>query len=235
MIPAYNEVGRIGGTLEEIFAFLDARGIDAEVIIADDGSTDRTAEKAAAMDRGGRLRVVRLEANRGKGAAVRAGMLEAGADYILMSDADLSTPIEEVDKLLDLVRGGYDIAAGSRQLAGAELIRRQGLVRQTVGLAFGFLTRRIISTGVIDTQCGFKCFRRDAAKRLFPRMRINGYCFDVEVLAVARLWGMRVVETPVRWQDKAGSKVRVLRDLPRVAAEILRIKLNLSRGLYREG
>lgn len=234
VIPAYNEKVRIESTLEAIIGFLEERGIDGEVIVADDGSDDGTAESVESLGHGDRLRVIRLGENRGKGAAVRAGMLAAKGDYILMSDADLSTPIEDIDRLLSHVKGDYDIAVGSRQLAGAQLIRRQGLIRQTVGLAFGSLTRMIVRTGVIDTQCGFKCFRSDAANRLFSRMRINGYCFDIELLAVARLWGMRVKEVPVRWENKEGSKVNVIRDLPRVTREILKIRLNLGRGLYRE-
>jgi len=234
VIPAYNEVGRIESTLERIIWFLDERGIDGEVIVVDDGSDDGTAVRVEGLNKDNRLRVIHLEANQGKGAAVRAGVLEAQSDYILMTDADLSTPIEDVDRLVSHVKGGYDIAAGSRQLAGAEIIQRQRLDRQTMGLAFGALTRLIVSTGVIDTQCGFKCFRSDAAKRLFSRMRINGYCFDIELLAVARLWGMRVAEVPVRWENKEGSKVNVIRDLSGVIREILTIRLNLSRGLYRE-
>jgi dolichyl-phosphate beta-glucosyltransferase len=234
VIPAYNEADRIGNTLVEIFRFLDDRGILGEVVVVDDGSTDGTAEKVEGFKKGSRLRLLRLESNQGKGAAVRAGMQEGSGEYILMSDADLSTPIEDVDKLLPLVKQGYDLAVGSRQIAGAELIRRQRLDRQIVGLAFGILTRHIISTGVTDTQCGFKCFRKDAATRLFSHMRVKGYCFDIEILALARLWGMKVIEVPVRWENREGSKVRVLADLPRVISEIWMIRRNLWRGEYTE-
>jgi dolichyl-phosphate beta-glucosyltransferase len=232
VIPAFNEAERISDSLTRIFRYLDSAGISAEVLVVDDGSTDGTAERVAEFKEGDRLRFIRLEENQGKGAAVRAGVLEASGDYILMSDADLSTPIQELEKLLPHVKGEYDIAVGSRQIEGAELVKRQGLFRQAAGLVFGALTRLVVNTGVIDTQCGFKCFRAQAAKRIFKSNRIRGYCFDIEVLAKARLWGMRVIEVPVRWEDKAGSKVNMIKDLPGVIKEILAIRRNISRGEY---
>jgi dolichyl-phosphate beta-glucosyltransferase len=232
VIPAFNEAERISDSLTRIFKYLDSAGISAEVLVVDDGSRDETAERVAEFKEGDRLRFIRLDANQGKGAAVRAGVMEASGDYILMSDADLSTPIQELEKLLPHVKGEYDIAVGSRQIEGAELVKRQGIFRQAAGLVFGALTRLIVNTGVIDTQCGFKCFRADAAKTIFAKTIIKGYCFDIEVLAKARLWKMKVIEVPVRWEDKPGSKVNMLKDLPEVIREVWTIRRNLSSGEY---
>lgn len=233
VIPAYNEADRIEHTLSEIFRFLEKRGGDFEVIVVDDGSRDSTVSKVESFSDTDSLRLVSLASNQGKGAAVRRGMSEAAGDYMLMTDADLSTPIQDLEKLLPLVKEGYEVAAGSRQIQGAAVIRRQRLDRQIAGLAFGGFTRHIVPTGVIDTQCGFKCFQGHAAKTLFSLTRVNGYCFDIELLAIARLLGMKVIEVAVRWENREGSKVSMIKDLPGVVREILEIKRNLSKGVYQ--
>jgi len=235
VIPAYNEVKRIQGTLSRIQNYLKSRNIDFEIIVVDDGSEDGTGLEVEKKQKEiPELKLIRLLKNQGKGWAVRAGMLEAEGDYILMTDADLSTPIEELPKMEQAIKDGYDLAIGSRRASGARIIKRQPWFRQNIGVAFGFFTGLIIPTGFIDTQCGFKYFKKQAAKKLFPIQTTKGLPFDLEILALAQRLGFRIVEVPVSWQDAEGSKVRPIAHLPRVIREVLKIRWNFFRGKYFE-
>lgn len=231
VVPAYNESARIKKNLEKICQYLLEKGASFELIVVDDGSVDDTADKVEAMSADfPQLRVLK-HPHRGKGAAVKAGILAAAGKFILMSDADLSTPIEEMEKLKAAINSGYDLAVGSRRAAGAVLARRQPWLRQSIGKAFGFFTRLLVPTGVLDTQCGFKLFAAAAAKKVFSLQKIDGFSFDIEILALAKRLRFKTAEVAVLWRDEKGSKVRPLRDLPAVIREILKLRLRLwKRG-----
>jgi len=231
VIPAYNEAARIEQSLAQILGYLAEVSQPAEIIVVDDGSTDTTAEKVQAMAASRPdLRLLRLPRNLGKGAAVKAGVLASQGDEVLISDADLSTPLSELPRFLAALADGFDLAIGSRQLPGSRLIRHQPWLRQLAGVLFGFFVRMLVPVGVVDTQCGFKLLRGPAARELFQRLTIPGFCFDVELLVLAQALGFQVAELPVSWENMAGSKVSLVRHLPQVARELLRIRWNLWRG-----
>jgi dolichyl-phosphate beta-glucosyltransferase len=236
VIPAFNEENRIGRTLSRVREYLAGRKLDFEVLVVDDGSRDRTADEVGKIAAEfPQLKLLRLPKNQGKGAAVKAGMLGAEGRFLLMTDADLSTPIEELTRMEQALAAGYDLAIGSRRAAGAHIVKHQPWLRQTIGVAFGFLTGLIVPTGVADTQCGFKYFRAEAAKKIFPLQTVNGLPFDLEILALAEKLGFKIIEVPVDWYDAEGSKVRPLAHLPRVIREVLKIRWNFLRGKYFAG
>jgi len=225
VVPAYNEEDRIGPTLERMTAYLDARGFTYELLVVDDGSTDRTAQIVrAAAESHPRIRLLGYRQNRGKGYAVRHGILQAGGDYVLFSDADLATPIEEHEKLEARMRQGFDVAIGSRDVPGSRLERRQSPLRELGGKLFNRCVQAVAVPGIHDTQCGFKLFTRAAARNIFSRCQIDNFSFDVEVLYLARQLGYSIAEVPVRWAHQEGSKVRFLRDARRMLATLFRIK-----------
>jgi len=234
VIPAYNESARIEQSLLQIFSYLAELSQPAEIIVVDDGSTDSTADTVQAMTANRpELRLLRLPRNQGKGAAVKAGVLASQGEEVLISDADLSTPLTELPRFLAALANGFDLAIGSRQIPGARMIRYQPILRQVAGVLFGLVVRVILPVGVVDTQCGFKLLRGPAGRELFQRLTIPGFCFDVELLVLAKRLGLRVTELPVTWENRAGSKVSMIRHLPRVARELLRIRWNLWQGAYR--
>ncbi|MGB4704912.1 MAG: dolichyl-phosphate beta-glucosyltransferase [Candidatus Saccharicenans sp.] len=225
VIPAFNEEKRIGFTLFLIKDYLESRKIEAEVILVDDGSQDRTAEVAReVMADYPRFRLIQLPVNRGKGAAVRTGMLEASGELILFTDADLSTPIEEMEKLLPLAREGYQVVIGSRALPGSEIKKRQGWLRERMGKFFNLLVRLLVLRGFRDTQCGFKLFQREAARNVFSRLQTDGFAFDVEALVLALSAGYRVAEVPVVWINHPESRVRLFRSSLKMFCELLKIR-----------
>lgn len=228
VIPAFNEAGRIRRTLEEALAYLGRRFIRIEVIVVDDGSRDGTAEEAAAVGHPAVRCLINPE-NRGKGFSVRRGIGEAAYDPILMSDADLATPIDELERLLAALRNGNDVAIASRRAPGSRV--RRSLIRRLLGWGFGLLVSGLAVKGFRDTQCGFKLFRRKAAAEIFPRQTIDRWGFDVELLAIARRRGLQVAELPVRWSQSGKSGVRLLTPLS-MARELWRIRRNLKRGVY---
>jgi dolichyl-phosphate beta-glucosyltransferase len=207
VIPAWNEAHRIGPTLATIKAFLKEKLPDAELLVVDDGSTDTTASIAEAAE----VRLIRLPFNQGKGAAVRAGMLAAKGQWRLFSDADLSTPIEEVIPFLAAAREGADIVVGSRSLPESKVLKHQPWYRELMGRSFNALVQNSVFPGMIDTQCGFKLFSARAAKLCFEPLEVSGFAFDVEVLLRARNQKLKIVEVPVRWVDSPDSRVGLLR------------------------
>lgn len=230
VVPAYNEEARLGPTVERIAAFLEARGRPWQLIVSDDGSTDRTiavAEAAAAGDP--RIRVISLGQNRGKGAAVRAGVLAARADRVLFSDADLATPIEEVEKLEAALAAGAQIAIGSRAIAGADIRVRQHPARELMGRTFNTIVRALVMGGIKDTQCGFKLFTAAAARDVFSRATIDGFAFDVEVLWLARP-RYQIAEVPVVWRHVEQSKVSPGIDAARMFADVIKLRWRHRRG-----
>lgn len=226
IIPAYNEEPRLPRALDSIRGYLSARKIDAEVIVVDDGSTDGTAriveQRCAEWPA---LRLVANSRNRGKGYSVRHGMLEARGQVALFTDADLSAPIEEADKLLAAL-AEYDVAIGSRALDRSLIEVHQSRLRELAGICFNLVVRILTGLPFVDTQCGFKAFRRERARIVFEQQRAEGFGFDPEVLFLARRHGLRVVEIPVRWAHDPLTKVNVVRDSLRMLVELFAIRWN---------
>ncbi|HJQ97907.1 MAG TPA: dolichyl-phosphate beta-glucosyltransferase [Candidatus Polarisedimenticolaceae bacterium] len=233
VVPAYNEEARLPATLAEIAAWMEARQLDAEILVVDDGSRDRTAEIAGEALRGRRGRVLRNGENRGKGYSVRHGVLEAAGRFVLLTDADLSTPITEYDKVAAWVRDhDLDVAIGSRALPGSDVQHRQGLLRQTMGRIFNRIIRALTGLTFRDTQCGFKLFDRERTRPLFEKMVVDRFAFDVELLFLCRRFGLTVREVPVIWRNAPGSKVSILGDPLNMIYDVLRVRWRFRRGLY---
>ena len=223
VIPAYNEEIRISRTIREVVSYLNQQDYQWEIVVADDGSADATARlvgEAAGGDP--RVRVLPLE-HRGKGWAVKNGMLAAVGEFRLLCDADLSVPIAQVERLLPPHSGGVDVAVGSREAPGAARYGEPGR-RHLMGRVFNAVVRSLAAVGLADTQCGFKCFRAASADRLFARATLDGFSFDVEVLHLARRSGMTVAEIGVDWHYREHSKVRPLRDALSMTMDLLRIR-----------
>jgi glycosyltransferase involved in cell wall biosynthesis len=236
VIPAYNEERRLPATLDVIFTWLDASPYRAaEVLVVDDGSTDSTAavvESRAAKEP--RLVLLQNPGNRGKGFAIRHGMLQAQGDWILFSDADLSAPIDELPKLLDAAQEkSAAIAIGSRALDRTLIGVHQSQWREMSGIVFNRIMRLITGLPFADTQCGFKLFRRDAARRVFPLQRLDGFSFDVEDLFVAHTLGIPTIEVPVRWNNVEGTKVGLTQGVASFL-DLLRIRWNWLQGHYTD-
>jgi glycosyltransferase involved in cell wall biosynthesis len=230
IIPAYNEEKRLPATLQRVRAYLDAASWDfAEIVVVDDGSHDGTAELARAAG----ARVLQNPGNRGKGYTVRHGMLEARGEWALFTDADLSSPIEELDKLIDAVdRAGAQAAIGSRAVDRSLVGVHQPLFREYIGRLFNLVIRAITGLPFHDTQCGFKLFEAAAAREIFQRQRLDGFGFDVEVLFIAQRLGYRALEVPVRWNDVAGTKVSLWRGMA-AFLDPLKVRWNGILGRYR--
>jgi glycosyltransferase involved in cell wall biosynthesis len=234
VIPAVNEERRLPETLRKIHEYLMARSLDAEVLVVDDGSTDSTAQVVDALRRSyPEVRRITNPTNHGKGFAVRQGMLEALGAIALFTDADLSTPIEEADKLLAALRGrGCDGAIGSRALDRRLIESPQSRMRQAGGILFNRVVRFITGLRFADTQCGFKAFRLDRARILFEQQRVDGFGFDPEILFLAGRHGLRIEEIPVRWAHHPASKVKFVKDGLRMLEDLYVIRRNAWRGLY---
>ncbi|MFZ0299870.1 MAG: dolichyl-phosphate beta-glucosyltransferase [Candidatus Sulfotelmatobacter sp.] len=238
VIPAYNEGTRLGATLERVLGYLRAQGwsAEAEVIVVNDGSRDNTADLVRGVaEKNPMLRLVENPGNRGKGYAVRNGMLNARGEVVVFSDADLSSPIEEMPKLLAALAGGADIAIGSRWLRAEMQTRRQSLHRQLFGRVFNLLLRIILGLQFKDTQCGFKAFTRRAAQTIFPLERIERWGFDPEILFLARKFGFRVEEVAVLWGHSGDTRIHPVMDGARMFWEMLRIRWYDLTGKYDAG
>jgi dolichyl-phosphate beta-glucosyltransferase len=234
IIPAYNEERRLPGTLRHVVDYLSARSYGSEVIVVDDGSSDGTAQAIRHFESPipVHLHVHSDGANHGKGASVKRGMLEATGDYRLFMDADNSTTVDQIEGFWPRIEGGCDVAIGSRVIAGAHVATHQPWYRELAGRSGNWVIRTFAVPGIVDTQVGFKMFTRRSAETVFPRLTIDRWGFDVEVLAIARLHGFRVCELPVQWNNSPGSKVG-MNAYVEVLAEVLRIRRNLKSGIYR--
>jgi dolichyl-phosphate beta-glucosyltransferase len=232
VIPAFNEELRLPVTLAEISAYIRASKRETEVIVVDDGSTDRTADVANSF-RGEirRLRVVANDRNRGKGYSVRHGMMEARGRNVLFTDADLSAPIAEADKLLAAL-ADHDVAIGSRALDRRLISVHQSVFREYAGIIFNFIVRVILRLPFVDTQCGFKAFRRERCRVIFQQQRIERFGFDPELLYLARHHGLTAVEIPVRWAHSPATKVSMLRDSVQMFLDVFIIRWNALVGRY---
>jgi dolichyl-phosphate beta-glucosyltransferase len=225
VIPAYNEEVRLPPTVESIHEFVTRHGYDAEIIVVDDGSTDRTFDAAAALQhRFSELRVLKQPRNLGKGAAVRAGVLASRRRTILFSDADLSTPIASLERLWPWLDRGYEVAVGSRSAPRSEVLRHQSFLRENMGRVFNRIIGLLGLRGFRDTQCGFKLFRAEAGKHLFRALKTRGFAFDVEILIRARRLGFKVAEVGVQWINSPDSRVHAFRDSARMLVEVLKLR-----------
>ena len=199
----------------------------------DDGSSDNTFLLVSqASKKMPNLKVLRNPANRGKGYSVKRGALAANFDYVLFSDADLSTPIEELDGCMEHFDNGADIVIGSRALKGSRVIKRQNFLRASMGKTFNFLIQLFLFRGIRDTQCGFKILKKNVAKQLFEAQRLEGFCFDVEILHIAKKKGYVIKEHPVKWVNREDSRVSMVKDSAKMFMDIFRIKWNNLRGRY---
>ncbi|MFZ1008854.1 MAG: dolichyl-phosphate beta-glucosyltransferase [Candidatus Sulfotelmatobacter sp.] len=236
VIPAYNEGTRLGATLERILAYVRQQGWDAEVIVVNDGSRDNTAELVRGFaEKNPIVRLVENPGNRGKGFSVRHGMLKARGDVVVFSDADLSSPIEEMPKLLAALAQGADIAIGSRWLRAELQTQRQSVHRQIFGRVFNLLMRMILGLKFKDTQCGFKAFTRQAAQTILPLQRIERWGFDPEILFLARKFGLRVEEVAVHWGHSGDTRIHPVLDGARMFQEMLRVRWYDITGKYDGG
>ncbi|HPK66734.1 MAG TPA: glycosyltransferase family 2 protein [Thermoanaerobaculia bacterium] len=222
VIPAFNEGARLGPSLERVLAYLATRAEPSEVIVVDDGSGDDTAAVAAAFAERG-VRLVRLPENRGKGAALRGGVAVSRGARVLLCDADLSTPIEEVERLEEQLAGS-EIVIGSRSIAASEITVRQPRFREWMGRVFNRILRLVGLASFRDTQCGFKLLRGEVARELFAALRIERFAFDVELLWLAQRRGLRIAEVGVRWADSAGSRVHPVRDSLNMLLDVLALR-----------
>jgi len=231
IIPAYNEENRLPRTLEKVLEFLSKQNYSYEVLVIENGSSDRTFDVAQEYAQNHSSVIVLKEGQRGKGNAVRRGMLEAKGEYRFICDADLSMPIEEVAKFIPPQLTDFDIAIGSREALGAVRYNEPSY-RHFGGRAINLIIRLFILSGFQDTQCGFKCFRAQVAEDLFRQQTLTGWSFDIEILYLARRKKLRIKEIPIDWYFFADSKVNAIRDALKMISDIFVIHLNAIRGKY---
>ncbi len=231
VVPAYNESARLPASLRTVCDWMTERGVQGEIIVVDDGSKDDTVALASAFAHADdRVSVVCQPANRGKGAAVRRGVEVARERWVLFTDADLSTPIEEVEKLAEAAAAGADVVIGSRDVSDSQIEQHQPWYREAMGRTFNRIVQTLAVPGITDTQCGFKLFSREAARRCFGHQTIDRFAFDVEVLFLARHFGYRIAEVGVRWRNDERTTVDPVRDAARMFVDVARIRLR-HRGL----
>lgn len=226
VIPAYNAQAVLAATLADVLAWLNRRGVRGEIIVVDDGSRDATAAIARAA--GPEVQCISSRVNRGKGHAVRTGMIASGGDWALFMDADNSTPIAHLDRVVDRLGEG-DVYIASRRLTDSRIVRPQHRFRQALGRSFPYLVRALLLPDISDTQCGFKLFSRAAIGPIFGEQRIERFAFDVELLLLARRAGLRIVEFPVDWDNPTQSTLRIGRDAARMFLDVLRMRIRFGR------
>jgi dolichyl-phosphate beta-glucosyltransferase len=231
VIPAFNEERRVGGTLEELKDYLDRQPYDYEIVVVDDGSTDGTTRIMQHDFPAANL--VTYAQNRGKGYAMRRGVPVSVGEYVLVYDADGSTPIEDVEKVWPLMEAGADVVIGSRALPESDVRVRQPLYRQSMGRMFNVILRVLRLTSYKDTQCGFKCIRRTCAEAVFPKLTVDGFGADCEMLYVAHLLGYRIEEIPVCWINSPDSRVNAFWDSLDMFREVVTVRWRSLLGAYR--
>ena len=231
IIPAYNEAGRIGNTLRDCLDYFARQDYDFEIIVVDDGSQDGTADLVRREFPN--VRLISYTPNRGKGYAVKQGMLAATGKYRLFYDADGSTPISEADKLWRPLADGADVVIGSRSLPESQVELHQRPLREFIGRTFNHLTHILLGERFIDTQCGFKAFTAESTNQIFPRQTLDRFCFDAELLYIARAQGLKVTEIPVRWINTPNSRVTLVADSARMLKDLFKIRINALQGKYK--
>ena len=231
VIPVYNEQDRLEPPLRSVFEYC-SRFSRCEIIFSDDGSTDRTYEKLVEIRKDHPcIRIVQSDKNYGKGHAVKMGLAEAKGEVLLFSDADFSTPITDADLLFEALNAGCDLAFGSRGLLESNIVTHQPWYRETAGKAGNLLARALLPVNFHDTQCGFKMMTRKAADIVIPRLTIDGFAFDIEMLIIARQHGLEIAEVPVTWANVEGTKVHAVHNL-QVLGDLMRIRYRLGLGVY---
>ncbi len=234
IVPAYNEEKRLLPTLGKISGYLSKQGFSYEIIVVDDGSTDNTLQMIRNFAHSDNHVVVLANGqNKGKGYSVRKGMLSARGEFVFFSDADLSTPIEEIEKFLPNLTRDYDVVIGSRSMPESNILIHQPWYREKMGKIFNFLVNMVLLKGITDTQCGFKGFKRDVVQTVFSRCMLDGFSFDVEVLYLSRKFNFKIKEIPVRWENSALSKVNPIRHSLQMFNDLFRIKIKDFKGYYR--
>ncbi len=234
IVPAYNEKNRILRTLDNIYKHFQNQ--NSEIIIVDDGSTDNTASfiEYEKENIGDNIKIISYKPNKGKGYAVKKGVEKAQGEFILFTDADNSTPIEEFKKLFAGLQKGFDIAIGSRYLKNSDVKIKQNILRILIGRLGNLLIQLLLVKNIKDTQCGFKLFKNKIAKNIFTQQTIYGWGFDMEILAIAQLFKYKIIEIPVDWYNSADSKFSPIKDTFQTLSELIKIKINLITGKYKK-
>jgi dolichyl-phosphate beta-glucosyltransferase len=231
VVPAFNEELRIGASLTELTQYLESRPWDWEVRVVDDGSSDATCAVVQDQVRREPRIVLQREPHRGKGGAVKAGLLAARSDYRFICDADLSMPVSELQRFLPPELVTFDVAIGSREGHGARRIG-EPVVRHLAGRIFNYSVQRVMVPGINDTQCGFKMFTAGAVAAIFPFVQVDGWAFDIEVLYLARMRGLRIVEVPIEWHYRRESRINLVRDGARMLRDLMAIRARAAKGSY---
>lgn len=234
IIPAYNEEKRLLPALDKISAYLSRQNYPYEIIVVDDGSKDNTLLLTNNFARDHKhITVLTNGQNKGKGYSVRQGMLSANGEYIFFTDADLSTPIEELERCLPYLNDSYDVVIGSRSLPDSDIIIHQPWYREKMGKMFNFMVNILLLKGIIDTQCGFKGFKKEAVKKVFNKCSIDGFSFDVEALYLANKYNFKIKEVPIQWENSTLSKVSPIKHSIQMFKDLLGIKIKDIKGYYR--
>jgi dolichyl-phosphate beta-glucosyltransferase len=231
IMPAWNEERRMSASLQRVAAFVREQPYPIEVIVVDDGSEDATATIVEEFAQKHSFITLVRNPHGGKGAAIKTGVAQGQGQYLIISDTDLAVPIEELPKFLPPALDGYDLAIASREVEGARRIN-EPVYRHLMGRVYNLLVRLVAVPHIQDTQCGFKAFRREVARDIFPYQTIEGWGFDVEILFIAQRLGYRVIEVPVTWYYGAESKIRPIRDTLRMIRELLQVRRNARQGFY---
>ncbi len=235
VIPAFNEEKRIEAPVNGVIEYLSSRFEKWEVIYSDDGSTDGTVDKLIGIQKKHpEIKIIRTDKNHGKGSAVRNGMKAATGEVVLFSDTDFSTPIQETDALLTHLKNGYDVAIGSRGLPSSRVEIHQAMPREIMGKVFNRILRTLLPLEFKDTQCGFKIFSRKAVDLILPRMSINGFAFDVEILIISQVNNLRIIEVPVIWRNVLDSRVHPVRNSLEMLRDVMQIRSRLNHNLYSQ-
>ncbi|MFC1544973.1 dolichyl-phosphate beta-glucosyltransferase [Gemmatimonadota bacterium] len=233
VIPAYNEEHRIGGTIQGMIDYCRERPYDIEILVVDDGSSDDTKKIAESyIGRGVALEIIRYEPNRGKGHAVRTGMLAARGRYVLFADADMSTPVEMLERFEPLMEAGEDVIIGTRKVAQATVARHQPFYRENMGKVFTWLSNTVLGLHVSDFTCGFKCFSRRTVEPVFGRQTVWGWGYDTEIIYLACKLGYKISEVPVVWYNDEATRVKLWKHVFTSFAELVSIWNNGRKGRY---